>query len=347
MFNQCCAAINPNERKVRCLFKGEQKYCEIHLALANVVDHHFTEYDCIDEKNVDRVITNEAPFGKWYGEEIRIPDIQSTTKSLTALIEAKDQSELDIQTKLLILLNEKKYHERIAELVGPVFNNPCLSHDSEDPISGDIIWTDDGNGRQPTDRGLQSHFLFSYYDSDTLRCLSIYTIEGMIKKMKRENDSSLINPVTMTPLSIEARDRAIKLCELYRKKLGLFNLHKLCQSDIQEMYQEWLSDLASTGYRIPAKWYIDLNRRSIINLFSTTRDILGHIKGLVLENHFFLSSSKKKKSSNRLKMLYLRTWKTMHLEINAKLVSLFTGAMLQALSNYVPQVQELFPGIVG
>ena len=125
------------------------------------------------------------------------------------------QSESDIQIKLLIMDNDDKHTDRIKELIGPVYYDPTLSEDSEDPYTMDQFWTLSNGIKVKT--SINKYYLFSYKDSkNKIRCMTIFSINDMIK------DNYLTHPVTNEPIPPEAVARAKELIDLYNKKLNLF-----------------------------------------------------------------------------------------------------------------------------
>jgi len=170
------------------------------------------------DPNIDPDISSHAKTT--YGKKKPPPGKGKTTtlkeQKTSTVVDNYNTEETDLEIKLLILVNDEEYTEKIPKMIGPVFNDVCLSEDEVDPITFDPIWRClDGLTRLPA--SFNKYYLFSYLDSKgKIRCFTIFTLRELLES------ESVIHPITMDPIPPEAIKRGKKLVEIYSSKLGLF-----------------------------------------------------------------------------------------------------------------------------
>ena len=238
---QCASIRSKSEPHLQCLMvtKNGEKYCPMHLVQKSIVDFSFVSDDIIDldeklagsavggipmgqttiiSNNIIRKISLDAPVNK----TIQHPNNKVSVKSKT-MVEQKvstienshKENEEELAIKLLILVNDDEYCDKISELIGPVFHDITLSEDEQDPVTYDQIWEIKNGVRVPA--SVNKYYLFSYKDSaNKIRCLTIFTIYNMIQ------DNNFIHPTTMEEISANDINRARELIDLYQTKIGLF-----------------------------------------------------------------------------------------------------------------------------
>jgi len=233
---KCAAIRSPEESHLRCLMltKNGEKYCSIHLSQKNIVDFNLIDDDIIerDEQILKptKIVTNSIIRKMCLSESDKSK--QPVTKQVTpvkrscatkTMFEQKvstiensyKENEDDLEIKLLILVNDDEYCDKISDLIGPVFQNITVSEDQQDPITFDEIWTIKDGIKVPA--LVNKYYLFSYVDlKDKIRCLTVFTIYNMI------NDNNFIHPITMEQIPDKDIERAKELINLYQTKIGLF-----------------------------------------------------------------------------------------------------------------------------
>jgi len=207
--------------------KTNQKYCAIHLAQSNITNYTASdgEHSNLSNDTQNKIEPNNPVLTK-----IKISEVLTKKKRLpknqpknTTLKEQKcstvdndyKENEDEIEIKFLILINEDEYSQKIAALIGPVFNDVTVSEDECDPITLDPIWTTRNQIKVPAN--INKYHLFSYVDSkNKVRCLTIFTMYNIIQ------NSQYNHPVTLEPIPEKDISRAQELIELYSTKVGLF-----------------------------------------------------------------------------------------------------------------------------
>lgn len=249
-YTACVSIRSPDEPHKQCLLEAKinEIYCPIHLAQKHNIRYdnrnknyeiidNFTDYlitpddnpiirkiniNLLNDISVDRSINRSKYISKVNNtNNSNISDIDKTS----TMIEQKfstvtlnhQENEDDLQIKFLILVNDEKYYNKISKLVGPVFDDICLSEDEQDPITYDPIWILVDGVRKPA--STNKYYLFSYIDQNgKIRCFTIFTMYDMIK------ENNCIHPITTEPINNKDIKRAKKLIRLYKREIGLFNV---------------------------------------------------------------------------------------------------------------------------
>ena len=232
-----CASIRScEEPQLRCLLNAKpgEKYCPLHLSQKKIIDYNFVDDDILDrdEKMIPANTTTVI------NPIIRKIDLSIVTKPKTAAFATKKEStksekilheqktstlenchkenEDDLEVKLLILVNDEDYADKISKLIGPVFNDITLSEDQQDPVTFDPIWEMNSEGKK-VPALVNKYYLFSYKDSkDKIRCLTVFTIYNMVQ------NNDFMHPFSTEAMPTEDIERAKELIQLYSTKLGLF-----------------------------------------------------------------------------------------------------------------------------
>ncbi len=232
--NLCQAVQFSTGPYLRCVFGAvvSHKYCALHLSYANVTDyvsgneisielpieqtHNKTsciiyKHRMIDSDNHDHIDNNCSPINK------NAPKSSATLKEqqTKTVINSHQENEDDLEVKLLIMVNDDEYADKIVELIGPIFHDCTLSEDQEDPVTMDQIWTYTNGIKTATN--INKYYLFSYLDSKSkIRCVTIFTMYDMIQ------NNDLVHPITSEPIPEKDIKRAKELIDLYDTKLNLF-----------------------------------------------------------------------------------------------------------------------------
>lgn len=234
--NICMSIRSRNEPHLRCLLRARdgEKYCPLHLSHKHIIEF-IVPVNHIDEDinhNQNEINDSFAKSNSSVYREISLikPIIQNINTQFnknkndknntiyeqkkSTLENTNKENEDDLEIKLLILVNDTHY-DNIAELIGPVFNDITQSEDEYDPITYDKIWTYNQGVKIPA--SVNKYYLFSYQDSkNRVRCLTIFTIYDMIK------NGNTVHPITMEPIPEKDIERANRLIDLYKTKIGLF-----------------------------------------------------------------------------------------------------------------------------
>lgn len=230
-----CASIrSSDEPYLRCLMnsKSGEKYCPMHLSQKKIIDFNMVEKEDISELDIKlskptKIVTNNIikkislnmpNYPKQQKiikqEQVPITDSIMHEQKVSTIEKSHKENEDELEIKLLILVNEE-YCDKIAELIGPVFQDVTLSEDEQDPVTYDEIWTINDGMKVPS--SINKYYLFSYIDSKgKIRCLTIFTVYNMIK------ENNFIHPITMEQIPEVDIQRAKQLIDLYETKIGLF-----------------------------------------------------------------------------------------------------------------------------
>ena len=233
----CNSIRSADESHLRCLMRAKkgEKYCPIHLSQKTIKDYTLVDIDILDRD--EKIIGPEiAAHTNSLVKKIMVSEFDSNTRNkileknvpidknnntmreqkVSTIENTHKENEEDLEIKLLILVNDDEYYDKISELVGPVFKDITLSEDEQDPVTLDTIWKINGGIKIPA--SVNKYYLFSYYDSkDKIRCLTIFTIYNMIQ------DGIYTHPITMEDIPESDFKRAQKLIDLYQTKIGLFS----------------------------------------------------------------------------------------------------------------------------
>jgi hypothetical protein len=226
----CQATKNLSDTKNQCLFQAEtgKKYCGLHLSYENVVDYvNKTPKTLIQDKRnlVDLQEILNPIFVSHTISPQKIPDnrkvvTKKPTKSTPVeqktetIINTYQDNENELEVKLLIMINDEEHLEKLSTLIGPVFNDPTISEDQQDPVTMDQIWKIE-NGIKVANAN--KYYLFSYFDSKSkIRCFSVFSLYEMLQI------DDLVHPLTTEPIPPEDIVRARELIDLYDTKLNLF-----------------------------------------------------------------------------------------------------------------------------
>lgn len=234
---KCMSIKSSSEPHLRCLLmaKPGENYCSLHLIQKNI--KNYTIVDDTMQLEPEPILDTEKQVVNTAIRKIILDDIAPpvnkmisikkhpvSSKTNSTMREQKvstvenvhKENEEELEIKLLILVNDDEYCDKISELVGPVFKDVTLSEDEQDPVTLDTIWYMSDGIR--TAASVNKYYLFSYIDSkDKIRCLTIFTIYKMIQ------DGNFTHPITMEAISTSDIDRAKQLIDLYQTKIGLFN----------------------------------------------------------------------------------------------------------------------------
>ena len=238
---QCQSIRNIEQPYLQCLLTAksgsDHKYCAIHLSQTKIVDYipMYNEHDLDDDFRQIDMVNNDIIKKVDIDQKIVMDKSSTLTQvnvksnpniklnTIDTLHEQKEstvnqnykETEDDLEIKLLILINNE-YGDKIATLVGPVFNDVTLSEDDIDPVTFDPIWTIENGIRVPA--SINKYYLFSYLDcQNKVRCLTIFTVYNMIL------DNNPIHPKTGEQIPYDDIVRAKELINFYQEKIQLFS----------------------------------------------------------------------------------------------------------------------------
>lgn len=223
--NQCLSVQSREEPQYRCLMsaKPNEKYCSIHLLQSRIVDYREIEECYVNEDTCGKSTEENNPIyatlvHKKVHDRIVGDKISESPKKKKKLDDSYQDCENDLETKLLILVNDENY-ELVPDLIGPVFDDITLSDDRYDPISMDEFWCQSENGKR-IPGNISKYYLFSYYDEQKkLRCLTVFTMNNLLK----DSNDQIVHPNTMEVIPNDVIERAKKLINLYQDRLNLFD----------------------------------------------------------------------------------------------------------------------------
>jgi hypothetical protein len=280
---QCESIRSTDEPNVQCPHKRKEgsHFCPIHSKLGNPIKYKLYTGSVTDEifdldeeilsvtqppikmnstnslihkVNLNKPLPKITPTKNLSDTASKGKSVLNEQKMSTVLDNHKENAD-DLEVKLLILINDDEYNEKLAKLIGPVFADVTLSEDENDPVTLDPIWEMVDDKKVPAE--VNKYFLFSYTDSkDKIRCFTIFTVQEMIEK------NEFVHPITMEPIGEKDIKRAKKLVGIYSTKLNLF---KTAEEDNGEL----------TAYNI---------KNRTIKLFKKF-----HVHSIYLEEEWFTS----------------------------------------------------------
>lgn len=373
-----CASIrSENQAQYRCLMKASygEKYCPMHLlqtvhtdfAMINEdiinIDQMISQpttiitNDLISKITIEPVVKLERPIPAACKKSI---PIEQNVSTIEAAIKENDD---DLEIKLLILVNDDDYNNKISKLIGPVFNDITLSEDDQDPITFDDIWTMKNGVKVAA--SVNKYYLFSYKDlSDKIRCMTLFTMFSLI------NENNLIHPSTQEPIPEEAIERAKCLIELYQQKVGMFKemdvnmsreyllknrLTKLFKKfHIHSIYfeEKWLLDIDNVDklYKIirETDQFIPNNLSSInpalgsLPIFKKKKQGYVKAKGKTSSNQKSISAGE---SIIELQEYIIDEWEKLIQAANNPQNQIPIWIIAIGLSNVVPEVKQKYPDL--
>ena len=274
---ETCKSIRSQEEPhLPCLLKvsNGSSFCAIHAQLLENI-YFNKEIGCsieTEERPVTRTINSiiqnaiiepAVPTKASVIGQVRCPspqksDILHEQKQSTVEMSYKENED-DLEIKLLILVNECK--DQIAELIGPVFNDVCVSEDQSDPITFDPFWEYQDGKKLPMYHN--TYYLFSYHDTkNKVRCLTVFTIYNMFK------DNTFIHPITQEPISDEAVTRAKTLVDLYSTQINLFKSQNsnmseeyLLKNRVTKLFQQFHIH----NIYLDVAWFTSINDKNNLN----------------------------------------------------------------------------------
>lgn len=234
---RCASVYDKNNQHSQCLFdaKKDSKYCALHLSQSNPKDYVATGNCFVDlEENIRGVpdvvntITHKMILKKPNDKSIDLkkdPIVHNSNENsfdeekIDAVETTLQDFEDMMDVKLLILINDEKYETRLAELIGPAFDDITLSEDQCDPETFDSFWEIDNGIKKGSN--INKYSIFSYVDlTGSVRCLTIDTLYNLYQK------DTFVHPGTGEEMSEEVVSKAKELITLYQDKVNMF------QSDI-------------------------------------------------------------------------------------------------------------------
>lgn len=402
MDSKCQSIRSKTQPNLRCLFnaKNGNKYCPLHLIQNNIIDfnpkneeffstvtdnnnehpqntinpiYKQINLDTINSIGIKTFVTkdlNKKDNGKdkTTGIKKKIKNSKSVSSKMlheqkvTTIADSYQNTEDDLEMKLLILINNEENLEKISKLIGPAFNDLTLAEDNEDPVTYDQFWTVENGIKKPS--GINRYFIFSYIDSnDKIRCFTIMSINDLISR------NNLEHPITMEKIPEEDIIRAIELIDFYKKEIGLFNSSNM---EISREFQikHKLSNLFKKFHvhsiYLEENWLLDITNLSNLDkiIHETNKLISNNLVSInpnlktfdLFKKKFTVNSSKNKKiletDSNTTKETYIDAqWYIV--EQWEKLIELADNinnqipiwVLILGLSYVVPEIKQKFPDL--
>lgn len=400
MQSLCRSTRSPTESYLQCLFTAvpDENYCALHQSYANNTDYincnnKYLENELrIDTLSVSRttngveILKNtitkleKEPNPIYYLHEldtvIAKPTNKIYTKPTQTLPEQKiktvsenyQTNELDLEVKLLIMINDITCADILPGLIGPVFDDVTLSEDQGDPVSMDKFWEFEDNVKISTE-SINKYYLFSYRDSRRkVRCFTVFTLYDMCIS------ENFVHPITTEPISEEDVTRGKELIKLYSTKLNLFNTHgtitmgseyKL-KNKVGQLFNQfhahsiffdesWLisiteDDKLYTVIRETSRLvesnitHINPKLRSIQDIFKESVPKCVYQKGKGKTNYVEVETKEKQEFTHILKEYLLRYWEELF-KASSKNNQYPIWIIGLALSAVNPQVKDKFPGL--
>lgn len=280
--NQCLSVQSREEPQYRCLMsaKPNEKYCSIHLLQSRIVDYREIEECYANEDTCGKSTEENNPIyatlvQKKVHDRIVGDEIPKSPIKKKKLDDSYQDCENDLETKLLILVNDENY-ELVPDLIGPVFDDITLSDDRYDPISMDEFWCQSDGKRIPGN--ISKYYLFSYYDEQKkLRCLTVFTMNNLLK----DSNDQIVHPNTMEVIPDDVIERAKKLIDLYQDRLNLFDATYGEQTP-EQILKNKMSQLFATFHchsiYLEEDWLLKID--SVTNL----KKIIDETRGFVSNN---------------------------------------------------------------
>ncbi|ANB50490.1 hypothetical protein [Powai lake megavirus] len=236
-----CKSIRTKyEPHLRCVLKAKpgNNYCAIHMSQKHIInfnesmDQHLSYIDKYypEIKESHNNIISVMNLDDLLGLKVKSPEINNIKPNIIKKkMHNKEQkaqvveniyndNQDDLEIKLLVLINDEEYSEKIKKLIGPIYDDITMSEDEYDPITYDAIWTIKNHNKIPGD--INKYYLFSYLDSnDKIRCFTIFSIKDMLENEQVEYK----HPITQELIPEIDIQRARDLINIYRTKIGLFN----------------------------------------------------------------------------------------------------------------------------
>ena len=374
---QCLSIRSSDEPHLRCLMKinDDQKYCAIHLSQKNIVDFVQTDDDMLDMDErimlIPVAVTN--PIIKTIS---LIQGIQPKTQFMPKQMDKKSdgilreqkastmeslhkENEDDLEIKLLILVNDDEYCEKISELIGPVFNDITLSEDDQDPVTLDPIWTLINGVKTPA--AVNKYYLFSYKDAkDKIRCMTVFTLYNMVQ------NNDYVHPMTMEAIPEADIERAKELVELYTTKIGLFNDNDSDQSPefkLKNRLTKLFKQFHVHSIYFEESWLVGItDQTKLYKIISETEKLVSNnIKSINPDLHGFKVfqkkqtksfKSKSKSNSNNdddsiinLQEYIAEEWEKLVKAANNSQNQIPIWIIASGLSFVVPEIKQKFPNL--
>ena len=186
---RCSSIQNKLEPQNRCLFAAKlgEKFCPLHLLETNPIIYNGDIVEIPTVRVIEPTPINPIIITTKITPPVVLTDDQSDdmskkyarsqkaikhsgkkpVKKSDIIYEHKseivkqnyDDTEAEMEVKLLIMVNDEEYVDKIPALIGPAYADITLSDDDVDPITLDPIWYTTTNGRVPAQ--INKYFLFS------------------------------------------------------------------------------------------------------------------------------------------------------------------------------------------
>lgn len=371
-----CASIRSNkEPHLRCLLrtKNNNKYCPMHLLQNNIVEYQYSSFDedilIRDEKINATINNNNNETNNEIIKKINIDDLLAPKRILQKESSSKlknktditiyeqkkstvendyQETEDDLEIKLLIIANDEKYVNTISKLIGPVFSDITISEDEQDPITYDKIWIIE-NGKKKA-AAINKYYLFSYIDSNNkIRCMTIFTINDMI-----ENDD-FIHPLTMEKIPDQDINRAKQLVEFYKTKIGLFKENEIIQTPeykLSNRINRLFKKFHTHSIYFEEKWLMDLDdEEQLYKIIKETEKIISANYKLINPNLTTLKLFQIKKNSKYddaiidLKEYIVDQWEKLIDASSGPENQLPIWILASGLSSVVSDIKQKYPNV--
>ncbi|KAF4650629.1 hypothetical protein FOL47_001006, partial [Perkinsus chesapeaki] len=160
-----------------------------------------------------------------------------------------------------------RIQERLRELSGPAFNDPCLVHDPIDLISLQTIWTEDSEGRrEPSD---EIKYLFSYVEEGRfIRGFSCESLQQFIRQPR-----PLLHPVSRKVIPDEVIKRADRFINFLiskwlmtpskKRDLAWIPVRRLTELDIRNLSLEVFQVMAHQSVVVDENIFLKMNKEQL------------------------------------------------------------------------------------
>lgn len=237
--------------------------------------------------------------------------------------------------------NDAFNNDQMIKISGPAFVDPCLSHDSVDPISHENIWTNVNLEGKQVSKDIHPKLIFSYVDNNNfVRCFNIESIIGLFEK------GIYTHPITGDKFSD-------KVIELAKEKIEMLFTKVIIKSELNnELIKNYTYNVfdkfRTFNIYLQDEWFLNLNISNLQKLYFEMRDFFYKNIDTSKYTNLFTISNYDFNHSNILHMQYYMLYNIEQLILTSDNATniLSSYIVLCSLSIVCPQIKQAYPDIV-